>query len=110
MNFKVGDRVRINYPGVPNHGLQATVMDVLYDHLTQQGLGKAPKRCPVICRVDVDGRGCINPCGQRWGYEPHELIPLLPPVADTWAADKVKQLVKPIHQEPAIARDNAVCW
>lgn len=48
--------------------------------------------------------------GARSYSLPEVLAPLLPPAADTWAADKVKQLVKPIHQEPAVARDNAVCW
>lgn len=86
-------------------------------------VGQRVRRIAVVARavpVGVEGtvvRGnYVNHLGEfcdvRWdngapptGYYTYTLAPLTPPKeeADTWAADKVKQVTKPQHMEPVVA-------
>lgn len=53
--------------------------------------------------IDVVGRGtgaCFHYCALV-----HEIAPLTPPAADTWAADKVRLVTKPLHVEPVRVRE-----
>lgn len=106
MNFKVGQRVRIIRSIYGNLGKEAVVIG-------PSRCAKAIRDCAVVeyhgYPIEIDGVS-RDSTGLPYVAPADWLAPLTPPAADTWAADKVKQLVKPIHQEPAIARDNAVCW
>jgi hypothetical protein len=103
--FKVGQRVRINCPGVPNHGREAVIWEVI-PHGKLRQLNDEIRLCPVIYRVDVVGRGRVNFRGAKWAYEPHELIPLVDGESDTWAADAVRKVTK-VHVEPVVVKERA---
>lgn len=76
--FKVGDRVRINCNGSVLHGREATIWDIQNNCLFDTG------KVAHSCRVDVDGFGKISSRGLYYGFEKHELIPLVPPDELAW--------------------------
>lgn len=94
MIYKVGDRVRvvaIHVPGIDAHlvapavGMAGTVMSLW------------ERRVGVLVTLDS---GPLNAEGQpSWFFASSELAPLLPPAADTWAADAVRKVTKPQHVE-----------
>ena len=86
--FKVGDRVRVvSADGValPCLGREATVIAV---------------NCDIWpYRIMVDGVPSKAANG-AWSADPHELAPLTPPAEDTWVADAVRKVTKPLHTGP----------
>ncbi len=92
-NHKIGDRVRVNCPPSPCHNHEATVTGNAMTHSIIDEV--AHRRVAVVHTVDVEGFGQYvteGPYkGLRLAFEPHELIPIVPPVADwrdtEWAKD-----------------------
>ena len=89
--FNVGDRVRV-------------VSDAVGEPLNSEAVVTAtrPERGADCC-VLIDGDRSPHPSGE---YSVHfwQLAPLTPPASDVWAADKVKQVTKPMHAEPVAPR------
>lgn len=90
--FKVGDRVRKICP------LRDEDLARLERHscipVGEVGTIHSPGET-LDWRVRWDGYGVVSPCGRRYAAMEYQLAPLTPPAEDTWAADKVRELVKP---------------
>lgn len=98
--FKAEDRVRIVCPVSVHHGKEATVLRECDGCHIVDKTGRG-KWVGLHYDVSVDGVGPRGYLNRQIAFEPHELQPLTPPAVDTWAADKVRQVTKPIHTEPA---------
>ncbi len=94
--FKVGDRVRIvaidprAEPDVLALLGQETVIVGAGEHYEWR-IGPQRPHCPAMLLGFYE-------------FDSIHLAPLTPPAADTWAADKVKQVTKPQHVEPVVER------
>jgi hypothetical protein len=95
MKFKVGDRVRIDYPDSWAHGKEGTIWFInpntdIYD------MHDRPTRNVTAYRVDVDGVGTRSLVGSGYiAYEAHELKPTQP--LGSW--DEITRMVgKDIRQ------------
>lgn len=74
--MKIGDRVRINCPGNPRHGLEATIWDITDKPFWWDA--KRRKNGGAAYRLDVDGEGRISKQGSNIAFFRHELIPIQP--------------------------------
>lgn len=69
--FKVGDKVRVNCPGSPHHGVETVVISRLRRRAKLFGLDGVERVVPHynVALVSFAGFNHV-------GFEPHELIPL----------------------------------
>jgi len=90
--FKVGQRVRINAPGLSQHGKEGTIWLILpsgvwSDAAIRNGC------CGTVYRVDLDGVGRKWPKSKRWiGFPSWELQPLTDPGVD----QMIERLTRPV--------------
>lgn len=77
--FRIGQRVRINCPTSPRHGLCGTIADIVPN--TSIAHAGAVVSGVTAHRLDIDGIGRVGFCADfgvvlPFAYEAHELIPL----------------------------------
>ena len=98
-SFKVGDRVRRVRTGPNERGLMSIPLGA--EGTVTRGTYHPSYSPQPVVGVAFDG-------GRYSGIVfASTLAPLTPPAADTWAADKVKQVTQPLHTEPVAPKVTA---
>jgi len=91
--FRVGQRVRIVFPGNWNHGKEATIWKIAPNSVLARRKGFNPEIHHNVCVycTDVVGVGEYNNGGQEIAYLAQDLVPL----TDPGAAEFIARMFKP---------------